>query len=129
MSHYVGDRCPGGHRTKYKIYDAFGRVWPLDYVLQGVGPGWGQIVQRLIRDLFELGWDGELHQIKEKFGELRFYIGGASDEIFKRVDEASDESLRTCEGCGEPGTRSTDSYWITTECAECHAKARARRDF
>ena len=119
MSHYVGDRCPGGHRTKYKIYDAFGRVWPLDYVLQGVGPGWGQIVQRLIRDLFELGWDGQLDQIKEKYGELRFYIGGASDEIFNRIDRATDESIRICEQCGETGRLRNESYWITTRCDKC----------
>ena len=99
-----------------KIHDAFGRVWPLDYVLQNVGPGWGKIVQRLIRDLFILGWDGQLHQIKEKFGGLRFYIGGGSDEIFDRINAAEDESFKTCETCGEPGQPTTEHGWIRTVC-------------
>jgi len=120
MSHYVGDGCPGGHRTKFKIYDAFGRVWPLDYVLANVGPGWGPLVQRLIRDLFELGWDGELHQVKEKYGGLRFYTGGLSDGGFDRVDRAEDESFHICENCGEPGRVRTESFWATTRCDACH---------
>ena len=102
-----------------RIRDAFCRPYPLDHVLAGVGPGWSKIVQRLIRDLFILGWDGELHQIKEKFGGLRFYIGGGSDAIFRRIDAAEAESVRTCEACGEPGTTAGPGFWIRALCDSC----------
>lgn len=100
-----------------RIRDAWGRLYPLDHVLAGVGRGWTKIVQRLIRDLFLLGWDGELHQIKEKFGGLRFYIGGGSDAIWKRIDDAEKESLRTCDVCGAPGEPGHRG-WIVTRCEE-----------
>jgi hypothetical protein len=93
--------------------------------LSGVGPGWGKIVQRLIRDLFLLEWDGELHQIKEKFGGLRFYIGGGSDAIFNRIDQAEKESFKTCEVCGEPG-KSTNDGWVRTLCTRHRAENRAK---
>jgi hypothetical protein len=101
-----------------RIYDPYGRRWPLDWVLQGVGPGWSKIVQRLIRDLFLLGWDGNLHQIKEKFGGLRFYIGGGSDAIYRRIDQAEAESFKTCELCGEPGKLYADG-WCISRCTTC----------
>jgi len=110
-----------------RIYDPFGRVWPLDYVLQGVGPGWSKIVQRLIRDLFILGWDGQLHQIKEKFGGLRFYIGGGSDAIFERINKAENESFKVCESCGEPGKIWPEWYWMATHCEACNEKRKKER--
>ena len=105
-------------RKPFTMYDAFDRVYPLDHVLMGVGPGWSKIVQRLIRDLFALGWNGSVHQIKEKFGELRLYTGG-SDAIFNRIDAATKESLKTCERCGEPG-KPRGTGWIYTRCASCY---------
>jgi hypothetical protein len=102
----------------YKIRGPYGRVWPLDHVLANVGDGWSKIVQRLIRDLFTLGWDGELHQIKEKFGSLRFYIGGGSNAIFDRINQAENESFKVCEACGEPGSLRGQG-WLLTRCTPC----------
>ena len=39
----------------------------------GVGDGWVPIVDRLITDLEAMGWRGQVRQVKEKFGGLRFY--------------------------------------------------------
>lgn len=50
--------------------------------------GWGGIINSLIEDLFNLGWNGQLYQIKEKFGGLRFYIGGGTDEMRDRIIRA-----------------------------------------
>ncbi len=87
-----------------------------------IGPGWVPIVDRLIRDLLAAGWDGECAQIKEKFGGLRFYVGGnynaAIDDL---ISQAEQESIRTCEHCGEPGTRRSGG-WIVTLCVGCAAK-------
>jgi predicted HicB family RNase H-like nuclease len=86
-----------------------------------VGPGWVPLIDRLCARLIELGWDRECARIKEKFGGLRFYIGGTPDETYKAIhdaiDEAEAESLRTCEECGEPG-RPTTKGWIKTRCPE-----------
>jgi hypothetical protein len=106
-----------------KITDAFGRPYPRKDVLASVGEGWHKLVDELIDDLFELGWDGSLHQIKEKFGGLRFYIGGGDDRIHERIYRAEAESLRTCESCGKPG-KPTTSGWVRTLCESHQASDR-----
>lgn len=87
-----------------------------------VGDGWADLLDRLITKLLALGWDREVHQIKEKFGGLRFYIGVGSDEVFDALDEAEAESFRICERCGKPGAPRTGG-WIQTLCEE-HAGGR-----
>ncbi len=57
--------------------------------------GWYPLVKELIEDLIELGWDKQICQVKEKFGGLRFYINGGSDEIFKRIVKAENDSYNT----------------------------------
>jgi hypothetical protein len=45
-------------------------------------------------------------QVKEKkMGGLRFYtMGPCPDEVERLIDVASEESVRTCEVCGQPGS-------------------------
>ena len=83
-----------------------------------VGPGWADILARLIPDLLALGWDGSIHQVKEKYGTLRFYVGSASGAVFKRIDQAELESETTCEQCGQPG-RLRGWDWVVTLCDKC----------
>jgi len=113
---------------KAKCTDWMGRPYPLTSILAGVGPGWGHLVCRLIRDLFALGWDGELHQIKEKFGGLRFYIGAGTDEIFDRIHKAESESYKICYQCGEPG-KERPSGWIMVLCDSCWEEEQKRQDY
>lgn len=90
----------------------------VDEVLKYVGPGWHPLVRDLIDELFSHGWDGKLGQIKEKFGELRFYLGGeSSPEIYKAISRAEAKSIRICERCGQPGKRRSGG-WIKTLCEE-----------
>lgn len=98
------------------ILDSYGRKW--GHPERDVGKGWRPLVLRLIEDLFEMGWDGHLCQVKEKFGGLRFYIGAGSDGINDRIQEAEAESIRTCEGCGQPGKLRGEG-WIKCLCDEC----------
>jgi hypothetical protein len=95
-----------------------GEPTSIDSLKGCVGPGWHGILERLVADLFALGWDGVVAQVKEKFGGLCFYIGGGSDAIFDRIDLATDESYRTCEDCGEPG-HARDTGWVRTRCDRC----------
>jgi hypothetical protein len=98
--------------------DIFDREFPLEHILGCVGKGWHSIVTRLISDLKELGWDGNLNQIKEKFGGLRFYIGAGTKEIYDRIAKAGDESLKTCEMCGKLG-KPRGTWYVKTLCAKC----------
>jgi len=84
-----------------------------------VGPGWLPILDRLAEDLVKLGWDRDLHQVKEKFGTLRFYIGHETDEMSDRIRQAEDESEVICEECGEPGTLQ-GTGWVVTNCDDCY---------
>lgn len=86
-----------------------------------VGPGWGDIIARLVADLEKLGWDGDVHQVKEKFGGLRFYVGAEAPGVGDRIVQAESESLRTCEECGSPG-EARGGWWIKTLCDACEAK-------
>lgn len=95
-----------------------GREATVEGVKQCVEPGWGAIIERLVADLNALGWDGNICQVKEKFGALRFYIVEGTSEIFERIHQAEKESAVTCEFCGKPG-RITGKSWLKAVCAEC----------
>lgn len=54
-------------------------------------------------------------QVKEKFGELRFYMKGGTAAHEAYVDFACAMSIRVCEVCGAPGQR-RDTRWVKTLC-------------
>ena len=89
-----------------------GKPATLKEVTEQVGAGWKRLVENLVSDLFDLGWDGRLYQIKEKLGGLRFYIGEGSDEIYETIRAAEDLSNHTCERSGEPGERRSLGGWL-----------------
>ena len=82
-----------------------------------VGKGWSKILDKLYdvkpRSVYVM-------QVKEKFGGLRFYVGGASREFFDAIDAAEKESYLTCEICGEPGKLRQDLGWLLTLCEKHH---------
>ena len=94
------------------------------------GDGWFRLIDQLSADITEIDKrDGSktiATQVKEKFGGLRFYIESGSDAIFDLIDKAGDESFRTCETCGEPGT-TRDDGWVSTECDKCWDKKGDKR--
>lgn len=57
-------------------------------------------------------------QVKEKFGGLRFYVHGATNEQHAAIRLAEALSYRTCEVCGKPGKPNKDGGWISTRCKE-----------
>lgn len=62
------------------------------------------------------------HQVKEKFGTLRFYTSYTSDQFVRGVLYMAEAmSAVTCEDCGKPGSE-RDGSWIRTLCDECDAK-------
>ena len=80
--------------------------------------GWYPLIKNLIDELITLGWDKQVTQVKEKFGGLRFYINGGSDEMYNKITEAEKLSHETCELCGEKGELRTKIRWFTTLCDE-----------
>lgn len=106
-----------------KIYSINGTELTLEQVCSQVGPGWKSLVSALITDLFKLGWDGNLHQIKEKFGGLRFYIGSGTEDMFRAIKMSEAESTHTCEECGLTGTiKANKRGWLKCLCEDCRTK-------
>lgn len=93
----------------------------VEWIYGSVGPGWKDILTRLIEDLETLGWNGQILQVKEKFGGLRFYINGGPKGVHERIVQAERESYDVCERCGQPGKLRPIDWWKTL-CDE-HAKA------
>jgi hypothetical protein len=96
-----------------------------------VGEGWRPILTRLHEQVVALVPGYRVAQVKEKFGELRVYLtldpdldGNISphvnSHIYGLLDAAEDESRRTCEDCGNPGTQ-VGMGWVKTLCPGCAA--------
>lgn len=58
-------------------------------------------------------------QVKEKFGELRFYVNYGSDKIYDLIEEAEEKSAEICEICGKPG-KLNEGNWLRTRCKNCN---------
>jgi len=96
-----------------------------------VGMGWQKILDDLTLKLEALGWNGELQQVKEKFGTLRFYWVNNLDGIFSEIAEdvvsmAEWHTSHTCEECGDCASKRRGDGWIVTLCEECWEKRRAK---
>ena len=85
--------------------------------------GWVDLVNDLEARLAETDPDHEIHQVKEKFGGLRYYTGGLSEAGHRLIEEYENKSTHTCQVCGAEGERTTTgSGWMATLC-EDHKKA------
>jgi len=103
----------------------------MDFGLQ-CGSGWFPLLGRLLAKIeahlaekYAAGFRDpdygfRIDQIKEKFGTLRFYVGGGDDQIFQWIVDAERESARTCELTGLSGTLHTKrgGFWLQTLCPE-----------
>ena len=92
---------------------------PVELFRAEIGQGWMPLVTELLDKLKSIGWDGNILQIKEKFGGLRFYIDTGSDRAFDLIDEYENKSFSICEICGDPGK--LIGHWLMTRC-EKHAR-------
>jgi hypothetical protein len=101
------------------------------YELFGVecGKGWYDLLKPIVEYIEKYNEDKEeeqkirFTQIKEKWGGLRVYVNFGTDELFKLIEQAEDESYNICEDCGtrtDVGLKETG--WIRTLCKECAIK-------
>lgn len=68
-----------------------------------------------------------ISQIKQKYGQLRYYVNAVnsriSEEVYKLINEAEKESWNICESCGAKATHTTKG-WISRLCKECYKKSK-----
>lgn len=67
----------------------------------------------------------EIHQVKEKFGGLRFYFQGGDEFCRGLCDMAEEWASCTCEICGERGT-ARPGGWVKSLC-DVHEAERQQR--
>lgn len=118
------------------LYDALISKYPKlyrHYSYIDCGIGWIKIIddlskklESLINDLKEIEEEEEelpyASQIKEKFGELRFYMSSETQEMSKEIDKATRKSRKTCEICGKKGKIRKANNWLYCLCDECCEK-------
>ena len=100
--------------------------------------GWYPLIVETNKKMRLLSPEYEIHQIKEKFGELRFYWGVSASENLEKVSEEQEEHNRLvreimhdvesnaeqrsraiCELCGKRGSTRARNYWYKTLCMNC----------
>jgi ferredoxin-like protein FixX len=96
-------------------------------------PGWKKAFgDQYLKELkAQLKKDHYLYQfritdIKEKYGTLRLYCNGASDEVYKIIDKYENLSYETCIECGDPAVIITDGY-VLPYCMHCWASHKPLR--
>lgn len=106
-----------------------------------IGEGWMSLIERLCETIDhhvkhrvpeELRADIYVAQVKEKFGQLRFYMNASTQFIDGAIFLAESLSFQICEDCGQPG-KQRNGAWIRTQCdlhfeAQEKAALKAARD-
>ena len=100
--------------------------WP--YELFGIecGQGWYELLKPIFVYIEEYNKNTkeeeqiQIHQIKEKWGELCVYTNFYTDELHKLIEKAEAEASVTCELCGsKENVGMAYEGWLTTECHKC----------
>jgi len=89
--------------------------------------GWFTLIDTLcntIKNICQKSDTPKVHQIKEKYGGMRFYIGSMSKDTYKQIHGAimlaENMSYKICEKCGTTNNVKLDeSGWIRTLCEDC----------
>lgn len=87
--------------------------------------GWKNIVLEADEMLAYIDPNYEIHQIKEKYGTLRYYYGTTHEygtteyKIMDAIVRAAEaRSALICEVCGKWGETDWESSWVRTLCEE-----------
>jgi hypothetical protein len=101
------------------------------------GSGWYRLLADTHRKLKYLCPDYEIHQIKEKYGTLRYYFGTnegfdnkiAYETMLDVVSVAERQSAHICEKCGKRASTRVKNHWFFTACEECVPKNQDEEDY
>lgn len=116
----AGSFAPALETILRRIPDGWGRWISHD-------AGWYPIVVEVDQRLSAIDPEYVVHQVKEKFGTLRYYCAPNGEEPSSAVldafgaiiGEAERASAITCERCSEPGVLHETRYLVKTLCASC----------
>ena len=91
------------------------------------GRGWYPLLIETDQKLAALDPDYEVHQVKEKFGGLRYYHqfvteGADYTKGWEIESEAENKSFTICEVCGTTEGVTVEGSWVTSRCASCRTK-------
>lgn len=86
------------------------------------GNGWYDLIYKLCKDVSEVSPETKIVQVKEKFGELRFYVNSANNKAYELIDEAERKSREICEVCGSKSKVRNNNGWLSTICDKCKEK-------
>lgn len=90
------------------------------FISCSIPSGWMRLVGDLHRSLSPDGY--RIVQIKEKFGELRFYATDYPENNRALIHRAEKLSAKTCQNCGDTTTaRLRNHGWVATLCQACDA--------
>lgn len=97
-----------------------------EHTLQ-IDNGWYVLVCGLFRQMRKVNpkWDGsKVAQVKQKFAGLRVYFDcPLTTEEENLLHLAEYEAANTCETCGAPGRKGSNTgYWMVVSCEKCSAK-------
>lgn len=107
----AGDYATDIERILRRIPDGWGRWISCD-------AGWYPLVIKLDKQLATIMPEYKVHQVKEKYGTLRYYCD-ATDEMEELIAATEIESSKTCEICGALGEICVKNYWYKTLCNTC----------
>lgn len=87
------------------------------------GPGWVKLLIALGQFVEVVDPDARALQVKEKFGELRVYMGAVRYGLHDVTQAVLHASLQICEKCGEAGElRAKRGGWLHTFCDACEGE-------
>jgi len=111
------------HDNTQKLFNSFprlyrGRVKSVQESLMSIGfdcgDGWFDLIWTLSQKIEDMarkaglepqsnGWP-EAIQVKQKMGTLRFYLDNPTETMTALIRKAEQDSAKTCETCGSPGS-------------------------
>lgn len=106
--------------AKYPFFQKLSRV--------ECGEGWHDLIKNLCAELerLTLGPNFQVIEVKQKLGELRFYVenvpNGKRGMVYKLIQETEKKSRITCEYCGQKGKRVSIKWVTKTLCENCKKK-------
>ena len=109
--------------AKYGLLSEQDPTKPYCDFLSDIPLGWFDLIETLVQKLIAAGWDRQVAQVKQKWGGLRFYVGGASPAMARLIARAEKRSLKICEEYGRPGVLCNADF-VRTLC-DAHAEGLA----
>lgn len=114
------DKIPEDYDYTYTELDSLSRGWRIafgDMICKEVD---AELKRTGRRDTYRI------QELKSKYGSMRWYDNGGSDQLRQIIDKYEYLSENICESCGRPDVPQTNGGWIEPICFDCFVK-RVRR--